>query len=244
MISIPTDGISPRKYDSAIMSRVPLAYWRMAECSGTVALDRMAGQRHGAYSNVTLCQSGPDNERRAAMFNGSTSYLNIFSASLAASMSGSEGTLVFWGRMASAGTWSDGAGRILVYLAAGANFIRVIKRTGSNQLGFDYRAGGVTDSVTDTAIATANWFFCGITWSASNDRVRIFTNYRDNANDFLAGQASSLGTWSGAFDTAVLGAGSTVPANVHAGYMGHAAIWARELKEATLIRMYQRMVGG
>lgn len=235
---------SRRKYERLIMRSIPIAYWRLAEGSGTVALDRMPLQRHGAHSNVTLGSSSIDKARRAAFYNGSTSYTDVFSASLAAAFSGTEGTFATWGRMNGAGPWTDGVARLLAFFGAGANFVRIIKRAGSNQLGFDYRAGGVTESVTNTTIGTGKWFFAAITWSVTNDRVRGFTNFAGSQDAFLSGQSTVLGTWGAtALDTAVLGATSTVPASVHNGFLGHAAVWSRELREAQLKRFYQNMVG-
>lgn len=235
---------SRRKYERLIMRSLPIAYWRLAEGSGTVVLDRMPAQRNGVHSNVSLGYAGIDEARRVAFYNGSTSYTDVFSASLAAAFSGAEGTLAVWGRMNGASVWTDGVARLLAFLGGGANFVRIIKRAGSNQLGFDYRAGGVTESVTNTTIGTGKWFFAAITWSVTNDRVRGFTNFAGSQDAFLSGLSTSLGTWGATpLDTAVLGATSTVPASVHNGYLQHTALWARELKEAQLRRFYQYMVG-
>lgn len=234
---------SRRKYGRLVARSIPIAYWRLAEGSGAVALDYMPAQRHGAHTSVTLGIAGIDKVRRAASYDGSASYTDVFSASLAAAFNGAEGTLVLWGRMSGTGVWTDGTARVLAFLGGGANFVRIIKRA-TNQLGFDYRAGGVTETVSDTVIATGNWFFAAVTWSATNDRVRGFTNYAGSTAAFLAGQSTALGTWGAtALDTAVLGATSTVPGSVHSGSLMHAALWARELREAQLRRFYQHMVG-
>lgn len=215
-----------------------LALWPLNELSGSVAINAQGNvSRNGTYSNVSLGQTvGPFGSGLFGRWNGTTSYCDIFSASLQSAFSPTEGSCAAWVKLAAASVWSDGTSRRFINLLAdSSNVVRLGRTTTLNTLEWIYRAGGTLETITSTSVGgTTSWFHVALTWSKSNDRVIAYLN------GVQVNIATGLGVWVGNIATAstVLGSSSTTPANVLNGHLAYAAIWNKELSSTEVLELY------
>jgi hypothetical protein len=218
-------------YTNKVKALAPIAYWPLAEPSGSVATDESGNSRNGAYTGVDLGQTGIGDGRTCPLFDGTNDYTDIYSASLASAFNKDEGTAAIWLKVAEAGVWTDATTRRLLVLQADANNrILLTKGSTNNQLVIAYTAGGTTEQVTITASSTA-WLHLAMTWSKAADEVKAYFNGTQSGST-----QATLGTWSGslASTTTLLGAISKTPTQVWNGYLAHAAIWTTPLSAAQI----------
>lgn len=224
------------RYTNKVIALAPIAYWPMAEASGTVALDASGNARNGAYTGVTLGNVGIGDGRTAAGFDGATSYNNVYSASLNGAFTPGEFTVALWGKVSAAGVWTDGILRRLIRLRADANNdIALSKNSTNGQLIAGYTAGGTGKFVT-VSTTTLGWFFLALTVSKSGDAMKAY--YADAGTPFAQAGATQtgLGTWAGALasTTTIVGAAVTTPSNVWSGNMAHVPLWSTPLSAAQI----------
>lgn len=212
------------------------------ELVGTVANDDSPENNDGVFSNVTLnAIDSPVPGDRAPSFNGtsgaSASRVNLYSTALASDFNPLEGSIVVWAKVANAGVWTDGQSRYLLRLSATAinnnNTIYIIKPAASNILGLSYTAGGIAETRNKT-LSETDWFQVALTWSKSNDRVRVYYNGVQEGADM-----TTLGVWSGALnsDTCNLGAVSISGSTPWSGYLSHYRLYNRELTAAEILEL-------
>lgn len=206
-----------------------LAYWPLWEPSGATANDISGNARHGAYTSVTLAQTGIGDGRTAASFNGTTSYANIYSASLHSAFNGSEGSIICWLKVSGVGVWTDGILRRAVSIAFNTNNRVTINKTlASNRVSVEYIAGATNKTVNITT-SNVGWLCLVITWSKSADQMICYLGgVQQGATQ------TGLGVWAGGASTTttVIGAGATTPANIFSGSLAHVAIGNRALTAA------------
>lgn len=226
-------GNAALRYTYKLLAMQPIAYWPMAETGGTVALDASNNGRAGAYTGVTLAQSGIGDGRGAPTFDGAASFNNVFSASFAAAFSGLEGTFAIWAKVSGAGVWTDATVRRLMYVQADANNRAFIQRPASNNtIDCTLIAGSTTKTASFATGAPTIWVHYALTWSKSGDALKGYLNgVQQGATQ------TGLGTFAGTpqATVTVVGAGSTVPANVWSGSLAHAAVWTRALSAAEVL---------
>lgn len=206
-------------FGSSIVSYLPL--W---DASGSVATDIGGRGLNGAYTAVTLGQTGIGDGRTAASFDGSTSFVNWYSAGLASAFNASEGTLMVWGKVSAAGVWSDTTVRYLSFFRVdGNNQVGLNKSATANRLTAVYAAGGTANLINITTSPTA-FFHFGITWSKAADQVIVYLNGAQQGATL-----TGLGTWVGALPSTGVTVGSqqTTPSNVWSGTLAHAVLLNR-----------------
>lgn len=220
-----------RLFGSSIVSYLPL--WEPA--GATVAADISGRGYNGAPTAVTFGAAGIGDGSTAASFDGSTSFIDWYSAGLASAFNASEGTLMIWAKVSAAGVWTDTTVRVLGLLSSDGvsqNYIRIIKNSINNQLVFTYRAGNVNKAVTKSSVTTTGWMALGLTWSVSADEVKAyFGGVQEGTTQ------TGLGTWAGALQStaALIGALSAVPANVWSGPLAHALLLNRAATDAEML---------
>jgi hypothetical protein len=189
----------------------------MNETSGTNADDATSENNDGTYSGVTLNSiASPVAGDNAPLWGGVNDTLNVFSAGLAADFNGQEFTIGVWVKMSGAGVWTDATERrILHWQADASNEIRISKNTTSNQIQFQYIAGGTTKSITYT-ISTTNWFRVELTVSKAGDYMRA---YVDGVQ--VGSTQTGLGTFTGSLTAARYGSRANGTAFYHSGYLYH-----------------------
>jgi hypothetical protein len=220
----PFHGAAKRQYMARVRGLGPIAYWPLDEASGTVAVNygTLGAVANGEYRNsVTLGAPGIGDGRTAAFLNGSSHFINLYSAALAVAFKGAEGTVLLWARVANAGVWIDAATRDLLYLGADtSNRVRVQKTATNNTLQYVYTAGGTAESEASVQSST-DWFSVAITWSKSADRVIYYFN-----GGAVGSVDTVLGTWTGNLSATlcIAGAATHVPGNVWSGSLAHIAV--------------------
>lgn len=221
-------GDTSMAYTNKVLATNPIAYWPMAESSGSVAIDATGNGRNGAYTAVTLGVQGIGDGRTAASYNGTASFNNIYSASLAAAFSGAEGTIAVW--LQYNGTINDGVTRRIFQLLVDNNNRIQFNKITDGRYGFTYAAGGTNKTIASGLITSAYTYWV-LTWSASGDAAKAYVN----GVQFGATQ-TGLGIWAGALSSTqtILMAGSTAPIELTNGFIAHAAVWSTALSGAQI----------
>ncbi|MBY8876850.1 LamG-like jellyroll fold domain-containing protein [Actinacidiphila acidipaludis] len=76
-LATPTVAGSSQTYRGAVLGGAPATYFRLGEAAGaTTALDETRGGT-GTYNAVTLGQTGPFSDQKAATFNGTSSWVQV-----------------------------------------------------------------------------------------------------------------------------------------------------------------------
>lgn len=171
-----------------------IAYYPLDETIGTTAYDKSGNGRNGTYANATLGYYTNTFGRPSPKFSGTNSTVNFYSTSFASAFNGSEGSM--FGRFYPTDTvWTDAANRRLFNITGDANnYIDIRKFSTVNVLVFEYDSGSSLKQV-QKPFAKQAWFDVGITWSASNNRVRFYVN------GIKTDELTGLGVWSGAMNT-------------------------------------------
>ena len=228
---------SPKRrvtYTQKVIATAPLAYWPQAESSGSTATDESGNGRNGAYTGVTLGATGIGDGRTAATLDGTTSFNNVYSASLDAAFNNAEMTIAGWFQVTSAGVWSDAANRAVMHIGADItnNLIRFLKTTTNSQLVGRIVFGATAKSVTFTVSDPLTWQHFAVTASKSGDAMKVYLNgVQQGATQ------TALGTWAGALSNVSCAVGCqrtsalTMP---WAGNLAHAAVWASALSAAQI----------
>lgn len=206
-----------------------IAYWPLTEGGGSVA-DNAEGTaaRDGAYTGVELANTaGPGASMGlAGLWDGTSDYVNIYSASLNSAFNNSELTVACWCKVANAGVWTDGLVRRAVVLRASVgNRVLLFRSNANNTAGVQYIAAGIASTVTFNN-PTLNWFHLAITVSKSNDRMKCYLNGLQSG-----ATQTGLTVWTGALETTgcFIGANTNTPTEAWSGYLAHCAVWSSEL---------------
>lgn len=221
---------SPQAYTNKIKqiaSANLIAYWPLADTSGTTATDESGNGRSGAYSNVVLGQPGIGDGRPSAQFTiAASGWMNAYSASLAAAWNGQEFTIAYWCKPTS---WSGSPfHRPFTFRADGNN--QITAGNGSaNTLTTTYIAGGTSKAINITT-STLAWFFYAITISKTADAMKVY--FYDSATPAtplaqIGSTQTGLGTYVGTLDPTLcqVGCAGATPMNFLDGWMQHVALW-------------------
>ena len=223
-------------YTERVLTFVPLAYWPLAEAAGaTIAVDATGNSRDGAYTAVTLGATGIGDGRSSGTLDGTTSFVNIYTASLSAAFNGHQGTAMCWAQVSGSGVWTDAAIRSLFIIRFdGQNIVQIFKSATSNRLDFNYRAANVSKTVSLTSFSPTTFQCYALTWqdSGAGDAMKAYINgvqtgVTQTGNGLWAG--SSLDT-----TRTLIGASVTTPATVWSGQEAHVAVWDTALSAAQI----------
>lgn len=215
-----------------------ISYWPLGDASGTGVVNlaslrgmpAAAGIPAATSSNVTLAQPGIGDGKTSMLFNGTSSYVNIYSAELASAFSGAEGTLMVWVRVANAGVWADATSRYVVEVKVDANnYLQIWRSTTNNRLAWAYNAGNTLELITNDQ-AGLDWLCLALTWSKSGNLVVAYRN------GVQVNTSTALGVWAGALSSemTVIGAVNATPESVWSGSIAHVALWNTPLSAAQI----------
>lgn len=224
-----TFGMVPSQtYLQRVKATTPLAYWTLGDASGTAAVDEM-GLGNGTYNSVTLAQPGIG-DGKTSVLTSATSYINVYSAALAAAFNPAECTLLIWSKIAAA-QWADGASRWMIQLRTDLNNrILIAKDTAANSYRFTYVAGGTTNTLTYTTDGRETFFQIALTISKSagaSGEAKLFFN-----GSQVGATQTGLGTWVGALNNGrcvIASDNGAAASNSFIGNLAHAAVWSRAL---------------
>ncbi len=217
-----------RNYAAKVKALNPIAYWELADASGaTTAADSSGNSRTGAAAGVTFGVSGIGDGKTAASFDGSTSTINIHTASFAGAFNGQEGTASLWFKVSAAGIWTDATIRKLFHIFSDSSNRVILQRTNvNNQLNITYIAGGTNDTITYTSSGPTDWVHLAATWSKTADELKLYVNGAQQGST-----AATLGTYTGALTAAnqrISGTNAT-PTEPWSGSIAHVAVWSTPL---------------
>lgn len=202
-----------------------IGYWPLNEAAGTVAVDASGNGRHGAYTSVTLGQTGIGDGYTSTSFNGTTSKADIYSASFASAFDGNAGTLSVF---ATSADWASATLRVIGQIFVNAsNLIRISAQSGL--VTFNHIGAGTSKSKQyQIKTGEAGFIRFSITWGASG--LVYYVN--DNA---VSAPATGIGTFAGALSNSatMIGAQLTNTA-VWSGKISHAFILNREATAAEI----------
>ncbi len=215
-----------------------LAFWPLNETSGTTADNAQGvGARDGTYSNVTLNDTpGPKGEN-AGTWNGTNSFVDIFSNSLSNALNGAEGSMAIWFKVSQAGVWSDGLSAFLFQIRISTtNRIFLTKGATTDQLSGRRQVGGETGAFSFITSGPTTWVHQVLTWSEANTRWNFYVDNVSRAS------GSNIGTWpGGTLDSAFCNIGINDNAGVlnpTDGHLQYAAIWNVELTASEVSTLY------
>lgn len=209
-----------------------IAYWPLNETSGTNADDVSATNADGTYSGTfTLAQPGIGDGSNGVNFNGANGRVSLATplTALGGVFSGTQGTLLVWGQIPTAGVWSDGTSDFMVEIGASAgNRVGLYKNNSvANSISGIYNANSVGQFPLYTMGASrATWFVAAITWdknAGGSGEIKLYVDgtQRDTTKTGLGAWVGSLSaSWTALADSTSSGGGS--PWN---GNLAHVAIW-------------------
>lgn len=216
-----------------------IAYWPMNEASGGVA-DNAEGTaaRDGAYTGVTLGQTGIGDGETCPLFDGTNDYNNVYTTSFRDAFNGGEFTGAAWAKVSAAGVWTDSAEHMIFqYRVDNTNKVSIYKPTANNNLSFYYRAGGTIESHIKTDASSTGWMHLAITVSKTagvDGEVKYYYN-----GSAIGSTSTGLGTWAGALASTVtvIGASNLTPVSPWDGWLAHAAVWTKPLTSTQILSL-------
>jgi hypothetical protein len=220
---IAVDGSQEAAYVAKVLATNPFSYWTQGEHEGAVAYCRINPSQNGAYDSVSLGQAGIGDGQVCPLYNGGSSYNNVFTATWAAAFNGATGSIVLWAKVADAGVWTDGTNRIAFRLDVdGANLIYLRRETTNNVLEWRYRG----PTRIKAGVSTTDWMCLGLTWSGGSAQAYY--------NGAAEGAALAGGAWAGVPFRATIGSASVPAAAVWRGSISHVALWDSAQTPATM----------
>jgi hypothetical protein len=218
---------SPSTYSDKMLGTQPanlIGYWPMDEPTGAVAIDYSSEGNDGAYTGVTLGQTGIGDGKTCPLFDGSNDVNNLYSAGLIADFSGSAGTIATWAKVSGSGVWTDSTARYMcAFFVNSNNYAYIYKASANNRLVGELKAGGSQEWLTSDGHSETDWWHFAFTWDKTANQTKL---YHDGSLD---DSDDVTGTWSGSITKMVIGALNGTPTGVWDGYLAHTALWTKAL---------------
>src|SRR4030067_1007358 len=151
-----------------------IGYWPLDEAAGASTVTDYSGQGNdGTPSNVTFGQGGIGDGRTAASFNGTTSYVDVYSAGLDADFNGDEYTFAIWWKVSSSAVWTDGTQRRMFRIQGNGDVVSARKSVTNNTITFVFQNGGVFVTI-DAGQTTTAWTHIAMTGSLSGNSWKAY----------------------------------------------------------------------
>ena len=202
---------------------------RLLASLGLIEYWPLTANANGAKNGINGAATAVTFDANGALFDGASSFINLYSAGLAAAFSGPAGTAMLQAKVANAGVWADGVERYLLRLYVdGNNSIAFVKSAAANTFFGAYKAGGVTEQINDVSVPTG-YFTPWITWDKNAGVDGEVKMYFGNTQTGLT--QTTLGVWAGALVDVrtCIGAAITTPGNIHNGWIRNCALWNRAI---------------
>lgn len=199
-----------------------IAYWRLAESSGSTASDSSGQGNHGTVSGATWGADGIGDDNTAADFDGVNDYIDASSTGLLSTFDPDAGSLLLWFRAADMAVWDGTTRRVLLAIHADDN--------NRFWVHYDYQydrfrafriAGGVySDCMIE--VEDTDWHCFVTTWDTGADEARFYLDGVEQGD-----AVTGLGTWSGT--PSLITAGGLAQYYAWWGALAHIAVWDRVL---------------
>jgi len=203
-----------------------LGYWTLGDSVGSTAADATGHGYTGAATAVTFGQTGIGDGGTSAKFDGSTSFVNLYSSALSTAFPRAEGTLIAWLQVRANSVWSDATNRNPCEFAIdGSNWVYLQKSTTANQLQFIEQGAGTSKTQQGTITANTNWHSLIGSWSVSNNTTHL---YYDGA-ELGTPQTGIVALSNNGFlnQYMAIGCFNITPSQVWDGQLAHVAIVTR-----------------
>lgn len=231
-----------RQYFRKGLSYRPIAYWPMWEASGSVAYDISGNGNHGAYTGVTLGQTGIGDGRTCPLFDGANDYNDIYSTGFRDLLDPEEGTALIWVKVANAAVWEDDTARRpleFFYWDGAANEIYLSRTATDDQIQAAYFVNPNWDSATYAPLSLTSWMCWCVTWTQTGGTgVTLFVNGSQVAQD------ATIPAWPGAAVLSsagtCIGAGSTTPTAPWNGWLAHGMVFDSVLEDHKILDLSVR----
>lgn len=214
-------------YSDKLLALAPVTYWPLWEASGSTAHDISGNNCHAAYSaGITLGHPGIGDGNTCAYFNGTTSYVNLYSTLFNSLLNRQAGTFMLWAKVAAASFWSDGADHFfwMIYSNESVKYFMANKYSSTNNnIRFKYHPATTTESNKSTT--SIDWMHLALSWNIPSSRWRVYYNGAKTFDD--GGTVGPIG--SGLDPGRCLIGASAFNLGCFYGYMAHAALFDVEL---------------
>lgn len=217
----PAGGVAAVPFDYAqvlVTNYGASEVWPLVDItSGTAIKAKVNSTRNGTLTGWSLQNGiGPFRGELTPYSNGTSNYGNILtnsgSVGLVNIFNANAISIFGWAKRNT--SWVVGNGqRIIMLQANGTNFIQIYITNVSLHFRVNY---GGTNYNLDISTQTMDWFSYGLTIDKTADKIIPYLN---GVTELTQG---TVGTWSGNIALALIGAASTVPANVWDGWLAYA----------------------
>jgi hypothetical protein len=214
-------------YSAKVLGYGPIAYWPLDEASGSAALCHVNPAQNGAFTGVTLGQTGIGDGGTCPLFDGTNDFCNIYSTTLNSVLSKTKFSALAWFKVDSVAQWTDGGVRyVLCFVVDASNAIMMRKSSQNNYFRWYYKAGGTNKNVLKTGITETGWVFTGMTVDTVADQLKAYW-FVDGVGGQVGATTTLLGTWAGDLQATYshIGAYSTTPTNPWYGHLAHVALY-------------------
>lgn len=219
--------------------------WRVATGATNLFIPKVYDQSGNGFDAVQATAGNQPKYavvggRAEGVFDGATTFWNMYSAGFAAAFNPLEGTIISSAKFSGASAWTDGVQRFIENIGVnGSNGVILDKSVANNTLRNRYIAGGVTDTVTTTSLGGDLGFLdIGICWKKLADLVRAYAKGIQFGSD-----QSGLGVWTGSLSSSacVIGASSTIPGSVWSGSIRDNIIWTRQISNQEVATVHNQL---
>lgn len=210
-----------------------VGYWPLNEAAGAIAYDISGNARHGAYTGVTLGQTGIGDGWTAPGFAASPSFVDLYSASLAAAFPSGDFFVSLWAKPNAAALWTDGSWHDLFkVLTDGASNINIGKSTTNYEIDGSHTGSGTGDTAYNAANTATGWQHYLLTGDRTADELNLYIDGAQSWPAFM--RCTGLGAWAGAIDPSwcVVGATNAGGGNGWLGNIAHVIVGNRALNGA------------
>lgn len=223
-----------KAYAYKALSYAPVAYWKLNETGGTQAADSSGNGRNGTYvGGMTLANSAAAGQSMGnyPSFDGTSGYVNLYSAGLAAAFPYNAGSIVIWARHA---VWSNASVAFMFdFRSTSSTDLISMFKNGSNAMQSLHRGNSTTVTVNSAASGAAHKCYV-LTWSVAGNAMKF---YIDNVQ--MGGTQTGLVNWAGVLNSAnaQLAASTASGGAYWNGSLGDVALYSGVLPDAAIANL-------
>lgn len=209
-----------------------IGYWRMNEAAGAVAIDLSPQANDGAYTGVTLGETGIGDGETCPLFDGANDFNEIQTAGFAADWDGNEFTIAGWLKVSGGGIWTDGLQHNAITIGGAGGNLYICSAVGNNSVGFRLVSGGVDKTSHVSGQTSTGWIHAGMTVSATADEKIVYWNGLQYGVTM-----TGLGTWAGASTLGLIGAATDTPTAIWDGWLAHWIVLKQAISAAEMLQL-------
>lgn len=142
-----------------------VGWWLLDGANGATIVDLSPNGCNGTAYNVVFGQQGPGDGLPSLGFDGSTSYIDLFSPTLTSLWNGDRGTFIYRAQIYNATQWNNTKSRRVIWAGHDdVNHMSIRKENYNNTFRSARETTGAQELFEYAAITTPGWFFGAHTW--------------------------------------------------------------------------------